>query len=78
MSKTFNKETIRRPGCFFEEVKAICAEKMHQVHTEIDKKTKKFRFLKTLFNFCVFFYNLDGLESHRRSTRKQFVVRGFF
>ena len=40
---------------FFEEVTAICTGKMHQIHTKIDKKTKKFRFLKILFNFCVFF-----------------------
>ena len=53
---------------------------MHQIHTKIDKKTKKFKFLKISLNFfCVFFKKLGDLESHRRrSTKKQFVVRGFF
>ena len=36
------KEVQRRnnslSGGFFEEVKAICAGKMHQIHTKIDKK----------------------------------------
>ena len=41
MSKTFNKEKIRYPGGFFEEVKAICAGKMHQILTKIDKKKLK-------------------------------------
>ena len=51
---------------------------MHQIHTKIDKKTKKFRFLTIIFNFCTFFQKLGGLESHRRSTKKQFVSGGFF
>ena len=38
MSKTLNKETIRCPEGFLEEIKAICVEKMHQIWTEIDKK----------------------------------------
>ena len=54
ISQTFNKETSRFPGGFFEEVKAICAGKMHQIYTKIDKKTEKFRFLKILFYFCFF------------------------
>ena len=37
MSKTLNKEKIRCPGGFLEEIKAICVEKMHQISTEIDK-----------------------------------------
>ena len=53
--KTFNKETIRCPGDFFEEVEAVCAGKMHQIHTKIDKKTKKFRFLKFFFSIFVCF-----------------------
>ena len=73
-----NKRCLRCPGGIFEEVKAICAGKMHQIHIKIDKKTKKFRFSKILFSFCVFFYRLGGSESHRRSTRKQFVVRVAF
>ena len=38
--KTFNKEQIRCRGCFFEEIKALGVEKMHQILTEIDKNTK--------------------------------------
>ena len=37
MSKTLNKEKIRCAGGFFEEIKEICVEKMHQIWTEIDK-----------------------------------------
>ena len=36
MSKVFKKH--RCPGVFFEEVKTICAGKMHQINTKIDKK----------------------------------------
>ena len=44
MLKTFSKEPIRCRGCFFEEIKAIGVEKMHQILTEIDKNTQKFKF----------------------------------
>ena len=37
MSKTLNKETIRCPEGFLEEITAICVEKMHQIRTEINK-----------------------------------------
>ena len=37
MSKTLNKEKIRCPRGFLEEIKAICVEKMHQFWTETDK-----------------------------------------
>ena len=37
MSKTLNKEKISCRGGFFEELKAICVKKMHQIWTEIDK-----------------------------------------
>ena len=75
MSKTFNKETILCAEGFFEEVKAICAGNFHQIHTKIDKKTKKFRFLKILCSFCVLFDKLGGLECQGRSSRKKFVAR---
>ena len=58
MSKTKNKEKIRCPGGFLEDMKATCVEKMHQIWTAIDK----FRFLKLLCNFCVLFERLGGLE----------------
>ena len=35
---------------------------MHQIQTEIDKNTKKFRFLKILCSFCVLSEKLCGLE----------------
>ena len=62
-------------GGLFEEVKAICSGKMHRIRTEIDKNTKKFRFLKILCSFCVLFEKLGGLENQIRSTRNKFVVR---
>ena len=37
MSKTLKKEQISCHGGFFEDIKAICVEKMHQSWTEIDK-----------------------------------------
>ena len=46
MLKTFIKEQNRCHGCFFEELKAICVEKMHQSLTEIDKNTKKNQILE--------------------------------
>ena len=45
MLKTFQKEQNNCPGGFFEEIKAIGVEKMHQnIQTEIDKNTKKSNF----------------------------------
>ena len=44
MSKTLNKEKIRCPGGFLEEIKAICVEKMHQIRTEIDKTLENLDF----------------------------------
>ena len=52
MSKTLNKEKIRCPGGFLEEIKAIGVEKMHQNQTEIDKIQKKSNFE----NFMIFLY----------------------
>ena len=37
MSKTLNKEKIRCPIGFREEIKAICVAKMHQIWTKIGK-----------------------------------------
>ena len=62
MSKTLNKEKIRCPGGFLEEIKAIGVEKMHQIQTEIDKQEQKNHFLKILCRFCVLFEELGGLE----------------
>ena len=72
--KTFSKEQISCRGGFFEEIKAIGVEKMHQIQTEIDKNTKKNQVLKILCSFCVFFEKLGGLECRRRSVRNKFVV----
>ena len=44
MFKTFKKEQISCRGGFFEEIKAIGVEKMHQIQTEIDKKKTKSNF----------------------------------
>ena len=51
MLKTFEKEPISCRGGFFEEIKAIGNEKLHQILTEIDKNTKKFRFRKFYAGF---------------------------
>ena len=58
--KTFSKEQIRCLGCFFEEIKAIDVEKMHQIRTEIDKNTKK---IKILIFYAVFVYFSKDLVS---------------
>ena len=59
MLRTFKKEQISSRGGFFEEIKAIGVEKVHQIQTEIDKKIK---FLKILCSFCVLFEKLGGIE----------------
>ena len=53
--KTFNKERICCPRGFFEEINAICFEKMPQIQSEIDKHSKKFKFLKFPCTFCLIF-----------------------
>ena len=78
MSKTLNKERISCRGDFFEEIKAIGVEKMHQIQTEIDKNTKEVKFLKILCSFCLILENLGGLDFQRRSTRNKLVVRKAF
>ena len=54
MLKTVSKEQIRCRCCFFEEIKAIGVEKMHQILTEIDKNTKKTNFEKFMQLLCIF------------------------
>ena len=46
MLKTIKKEQISCRGGFFEEIKAISVEKMHQIKTKNDKNTKKINFRK--------------------------------
>ena len=75
-SKTIKKETIRCPGSFFEEIKAICVEKMHQIRTEIDKNTKKIS--QFLCSICVILESVGGFEFQRRSTRNKLVVKKAF
>ena len=52
--KTFSKEQIICRGCFFEEIKAIDVEKMHQIRTEIDKNTKNLIFENFMEFLCTF------------------------
>ena len=61
MLKTFKKEQISCRGGFFEEIKAIGVEKIDQIQIEIDN-TRKFKILKTLCIYGVFFEKLGGLE----------------
>ena len=57
--EAFNKEIIRCPEGLFEEIKAICFEKMPQIQTEIDKNSD---FLKFSFNFILYLERAGGLE----------------
>ena len=77
MLKTLSKQQICCRGCFFEEIKAIGVEKMHQILTEIDQ-TKKIQILKTSCSFCVILKSLGGFEFQRRSTKNNLVVRMAF
>ena len=52
--KTFKTEQISCRGGFFEEIKAIGVEKVHQILTEIGKNTKNSNFEK----FMQFLFNL--------------------
>ena len=54
MVKTFKKKQISCRGGFFEEMKAIGVEKMHQILTEIDKNTKKSNFENFMQLLCNF------------------------
>ena len=54
LRRTFSKEQMRCRGCFFEEIKAIGVEKMHQILTEIDKNTKKSNFENYMQFLCNF------------------------
>ena len=58
MLKTFKKEQVSCRGGFFEEIKAIGVEKMHQIQTEINKNTKKNEFWKFYAVFVYFSKNL--------------------
>ena len=78
MFKTYCKEQIRCLGCFFEKIKAIGVEKLHQILREIDKNIKKIQILKSFCSFCVILETLGGLEIQRRSTRNKLVVRKAF
>ena len=41
-------------------------EKTTQIQTQNDKNTRKFRILKILCNFCLFFEKVGGLQGQRR------------
>ena len=51
ISKTFNKEQIGCRGDFFQEIKAIGVEKMHQFRPKLTKIQKKSIFLKKFMQF---------------------------
>ena len=54
MLKTSKKEQISCRGSFFEEIKAIGVEKMHQIQTEFDENTKKSNFETFMQFLCNF------------------------
>ena len=67
MLKTIQKETNCYQKGFFKDIKALFNEKMPQIQTQNDKKTRKLRnFLEFFCNFCLFFEKLGGLECQRR------------
>ena len=74
MLKTIKKQQISCRGGFFEEIKAISVEKMHQIKTKNDKNTKNNKFSKILSSFCVILENPGVLEFQRQSTRNKLVV----
>ena len=78
MSKPFNKEAIRCLGGFFEEIKAVCAGKMNQIQTEIEKNTKKCRFLKILCKFCVLFERFGASKNNEFQQGTNCCPGGFF
>ena len=78
MLKTFKKEQIKCRGGFFEEIKAIGVEKMHQIQTEVDKKKQKNQIFENFCKFCVILKRLSGFEFQRRSTRNKLNVRKAF
>ena len=54
MLKTFKKEQISCRGGFFEEIKAIGVQNMHQILIEIDKNTKNSNFENFMNFWCKF------------------------
>ena len=52
--KTFKKEQISCRGGLIEEIKVFGVEKMHQIHTEIDKNTKIQKFENFVQFLCIF------------------------
>ena len=58
MLKTFSMERILCRGCFFEEIKAIGVEKMHQIRTEIDEIHENSDFWNFYAIFMYFSKNL--------------------
>ena len=75
MLTTIQRESNCYSRDFFKKLNAFFKRKMPQILTQIDKKTQKFRILKILCNFRLFFEKLGDLECQRRQTRKRFVVR---
>ena len=78
MLKTFSKEQIQCRGCFFEEIKAIGVEKMHQVQTEIDKNTKKNQIFENFMQFLCTFRKTRWLRMLKTISKEQIRCRGCF
>ena len=66
MLKSVNKEKLRCPGGFFEEIKSICYKKC-LIFRQIKKNPKLFSFLKFSCTFCLFTEKPGSLD-FRRST----------
>ena len=77
MLKTFSKEQIRCRCCFFDEIKTIDFEKMHQIHTEIDKNTKKSNFWYFMQFLCTFWMTW-WLRMLKTFSKEQIRCRGCF
>ena len=78
MSKTFNKEQISCRGGFFEEIKAIGVEKMHQIQTEIEKKQKTNHIFENYMKFLCTFRKTWWLRMLKTFNKEQIRCRGCF
>ena len=78
MLKTFEKEQNSCRGGFFEEIKAIVVEKMHQIQTEIDKNTRKNQIFENFMQFLCTFQKAWWLRVLNTFSKEPIRCRGCF
>ena len=74
----FNKEKICSSRSFFEEINAICLQKLPQIQTKIDNISKKFQSFKDFEQFLSFFGKIWWLRMVKTFNKRKFVVREAF